>query len=312
MTEPILHHYPHSPFSEKVRLMLGFKQLDWRSVRIPVIMPKPDLTALTGGYRRTPVLQLGADVYCDTALIARVLEDLRPSPTLFPASAPLAPLLAQWADSALFWSVIPYATQPAGVPALFPGATPDDMKAFAQDRAPFTAGLKRQTVADATAALRHHLRALDAQLADARAYLFGAEPSVADFAVAHGLWFIRLAGPVADILQPFSALSAWLQRMLAIGHGRSERMDSAAAIAVAAGAGGHAPVQVEPGLGFEAGQPVTVAPTDYGTDPVAGRLVGLTPDRVTLERSDERAGTLHVHFPRIGFQILKDKKEHLA
>src|SRR6185436_19379337 len=105
----ILHHYAGSPFSEKVRLMLGFKGLAWRSVPIPVIMPKPDVIALTGGYRRTPILQSGADIWCDSALIARVLEARAPAPTLYPASAPLAPLLAQWADSTLFWTVIPHA-----------------------------------------------------------------------------------------------------------------------------------------------------------------------------------------------------------
>ena len=74
MSELILHHYPQSPFAEKARLMLGFKGLSWRSVHIPPMSPKPDLTALTGGYRKTPVLQVGADIYCDTALIARRLE----------------------------------------------------------------------------------------------------------------------------------------------------------------------------------------------------------------------------------------------
>jgi glutathione S-transferase len=307
MSELILHHYPNSPFSEKARLMLGFKGLHWMSVRIPVIMPKPDLTALTGGYRRTPVLQIGADVYCDTALIARVLEDRQPAPTLFPAAAPLAVPLAQWADGTLFWTMIPYATQPAGLPALFPGATPDAMKAFAMDRAPFTAGIKRQTVADATVALQQYLRALQAQLEDGRAHLFGHEASIADFSVAHCLWFIRLAGPVAGILAAHPQLNAWLDRVLAIGHGRFDKLDSADALARAAAAGRHAPVTVQPGLGFDAGQRVTVAAIDYGADPVAGRLVGLDAERVTLERHDERAGTVHVHFPRIGFQILKEK-----
>lgn len=79
MSELILHHYPTSPFAEKARLLLGFKQLSWRSVMIPPVMPKPDLVALTGGYRKTPVLQVGADVYCDTALIARRLEQERRS-----------------------------------------------------------------------------------------------------------------------------------------------------------------------------------------------------------------------------------------
>jgi hypothetical protein len=77
-------------------------------------------------------------------------------------------------------------------------------------------------------------------------------------------------------------------------------------VAIAAAAGVHAPVVVQPGLGFEAGQAVTVFATDYGADPVAGTLVGLTPSSVTLRRSDARAGTVQVHFPRFGFQIKKD------
>jgi hypothetical protein len=83
-------------------------------------------------------------------------------------------------------------------------------------------------------------------------------------------------------------------------------MGSAEAIAVAAGAAGHAPVAVAPGLGFDAGQAVSVFATDYGSDPVAGALVGLTPQSVTLRRTDPRAGTVHVHFPRFGFQIRKE------
>ena len=83
-------------------------------------------------------------------------------------------------------------------------------------------------------------------------------------------------------------------------------MSSADAIAVAASATVHAPVSVAPGLGFDAGQAVTVAATDYGSDPVAGTLVGLSSDSVTLRRQDARAGTVQVHFPRFGFQIKKD------
>ena len=67
----ILHHYEASPFSEKVRAVLGYKQLEWQSVLIPRIMPKPDLVALTGGYRKTPVMQIGRDIYADTHLITR-------------------------------------------------------------------------------------------------------------------------------------------------------------------------------------------------------------------------------------------------
>ena len=54
MADLILHHYPTSPFAEKIRLVLGYKNLDWKSVIIPMIMPKPDVVALTGGYRKPP------------------------------------------------------------------------------------------------------------------------------------------------------------------------------------------------------------------------------------------------------------------
>ena len=193
-TALILHHYDGSPFAEKVRLMLGYKGLAWRSVHIPVIMPKPDVVALTGGYRKTPVLQVGADVYCDTACIARLLEQRQPTPSLYPASAPLAPVLAQWADSTLFWTVIPYTMQPAGLAHVFKGVPSEVLKAFAADRAPFTDGMKRQSVADATANLGRYLTALDAQLADGRRWLCGDAASIADFAVAHCAWYVKRGG----------------------------------------------------------------------------------------------------------------------
>jgi glutathione S-transferase len=267
------------------------------------------VVALTGGYRKTPLLQIGADIYCDTALIARVLEQIRPSPTLYPASAPLAPLLAQWADSTLFWTMIPYAMQPAGVASIFGGLPPEAVKAFAADRAPFSAGVPRRTAVDATVQLRAILAALDAQLAGGRAHLLGEQLCIADFSMAHCLWFLRRAGPLAEILLPHKHLLAWLERVLGVGHGTSHKMLSEEALLVAATASAHAPTEVLPSLGFDAGAAVTVAAIDSGTDPVAGTLVGLSEDEVVLRRTDERAGLLHVHFPRAGFQIRRDKKE---
>ncbi len=299
----ILHHYDGSPFSEKLRLMLGYKNLDWLSVRVPVIMPKPDVVALTGGYRKTPILQVGADIYCDSALMAAVLEQRAPMPTLFPADAALAPLLAQWADSTLFWTVIPYAMQAEGRAHLFKGVPPEALQGFAADRAPFTAGMRRQSGADAAANLAGYLATLSAQLADGRSWLFGSAASIADFSVAHCLWYVRRAGPLAGVIDRHPPLSAWLERVLAIGHGRMQKLDSADAVATAAAATGHAPSFVQPGQGFDSGAAITVAASDYGVDAVAGTLVGLNDDEVVLQRTDERAGTVHVHFPRRGFQI---------
>ncbi len=305
MPDLILHHFDISPFSEKLRLILGFKRLAWRSVKVPIVMPKPDVVALTGGYRRTPLLQIGADIYCDTALAARVLETLAPTPTLYPPDQPLAPLFAQWADSTLFWSAVIWASQPAGAAVLF-GNDMAAMQSFGADRGAFTEGFRRPTLADAAAQLKTQLAALDAQLAQRGSYLFGAAPSIADFAAVHSLWMVRCARQGA-VFAPHAALTAWMERMLAIGHANSTPLDSAEAVAIAAAAAPTPAIGVPAGQGFEAGQAVIVAATDYGTDPVRGTLVGLSAEQMTIARDDARAGRVHVHFPRQGFQLRKDK-----
>ena len=307
MPELILHHYAISPFAEKMRLVLGFKGVAWRSVDIPAVMPKPDVVALTGGYRRTPFMQIGADIYCDTALMCRVLDRMQPEPALYPNEvAGVAQIVAQWADSALFWIAAPYTMQPAGSAHLMPGATVDTLKAFAADRAAMSPNLRRPTLADGGAALRAYCARIENMLADGRAFLLGTQPSIADFSTAQSIWFIKRAPPVATVLEPFTQLLAWFERVAAFGHGSATQMTSAEAIAIAvAASGSHAALSFEAEAGLEEGAEVTVTPTDYAHDAVAGRLVGLGPDEVVIARSDERAGQLHVHFPRIAFQIKK-------
>ena len=304
MTELVLHHYAGSPFSHKVRLVLGSKGLAWRSVLVPVMLPKPDVVALTGGYRRTPFLQVGADIYCDSALMCRVIEARAPQPTLWPAATNgLADIVAQWADSALFWTAVPYTLQPAGAQHIFQGASPEFLSAFRADRAAMTTGMRRPTTVDARAQVTTYFERLEQMLADGRRHLLGAAACIADFSVAQSIWYLHRAPPIAAELAPYPKLLAWYGRMAAIGEGRPTPMTSAEAIALCAATSTHAPCAVEPGSGFEAGAAVRVNASDYAADVVVGTLVGLTRDAVTIERDDPRAGRVHVHFPRIGFQL---------
>ena len=301
MTELILHHYQGSPFSEKVRLILGFKGMSWRSVIVPAILPKPDVMALTGGYRRTPFMQIGADIYCDTALMCRVIDTLNPEPPLYPASTSgVAEIIAQWADTTLFWTAVPFTMQPAGITHVLAEA----LKAFGADRAAMSPNLRRATLADGAAQLHTYLARLEHLLDDGRPFLLGALPSIADFSAAQSVWFIRLAPPVATLLAAYPRVQAWYAKVDAFGQGKFTKMTSGEAIAVAAqGVPAATSFAAEPGLAE--GDEVTVTPTDYAHDPVAGRLVGLGPQEAVIARTDERAGTVHVHFPRIAFQIKK-------
>lgn len=308
MADLILHHYPNSPFAEKIRLILGYKKLAWKSVIIPAIMPKPDLVALTGGYRRTPVLQIGADIYCDTALIADVLEQRAPTPTLYPADSDgMARIFAQWADSTLFWTAIGYAFQPAGVESMFANLPPEALKAFSADRAAMRGNAPRMAPAEATAQLKAILRRLEQMLAGGQAFLFGAAPTIADFSAYHALWYVRRVSVLASILDAAPALLAWADRMAAFGHHDHEAMRSEAAIAVAQ-AGTPADLSGRPFVDYHGaalGDRVAIMPTDYALDPVEGVLVQSTEQAFSLRRNDERAGEVVVHFPRLGFQLRK-------
>ena len=307
MNTPILHHYHTSPFSEKVRLVLGYKNLAWRSVLVPSIMPKPDVLALTGGYRKTPFLHIGADVYCDTALMCEVLEHLQPQPTIYPeATKGVARVLAQWADTTLFWAAMAYNLSPKGTAAMFADAPPEVAKAFSADRAAMSVGLTRTRPGDATVAYKSYLRRL-AHMLDQQDFLLGSAPCVADFAAYHPLWFTRNRVRVmADILQATPSVLAWMDRMAAIGQGQVEKFSAAQAIAECAAS---TPLALAPDAVFQdehgipLGSTVTIGAETFGQEATEGVLLAATRTRYTLRREDPRAGVVHVHFPRIGFVL---------
>lgn len=311
-TELILHHYPTSPFSEKIRLIMGSKKLAWKSVHIPSIMPKPDMQALTGGYRKTPVLQVGADIYCDSALICDVLEHVQPEPTLYPAHLKgVCRIFSQWADGSLFWASMAYNLQPRGAAHLF-GDSPDAAKAFVDDRKAMTGNVTRLRPADATSAYRSYLRRI-AHMADEHEFLFGIAPCVADFAAYHPLWFTRTRVPVlAQILEATPSVLEWMDRMHAIGHGLPEKLTPGDAVEVAAkieprpsGANLLVDSAFQDDHGLALGSRVAISPESFGLESTEGELVAASRTHYSLRRTDPRVGTVHVHFPRIGYVLKK-------
>jgi glutathione S-transferase len=306
MSEIILHHYPESPFAEKIRLILGFKRLQYRSVLVPMMLPKPDVIALTGGYRRAPTMQIGSDIYCDTALISDVLERIQPEPTLFPpAHAASARILAAWARQHWFAAGVGFAMQPEGFNSMFAKYSAEHRAAFVEDRKAFRGGAPRMALHAATAVLSQRLDQFERQLSDGRAFLLGPDATIADFAFYHPLWFIQRATAVASFLSGWPGVLQWMQRVASIGHGTPTALSSAEAIEIARKGNPATPrIEVNQAPGpCPLASSVTVAPTDYGIDPVAGELVAEYTNEWVVRRRDPRAGTVHVHFPRAGYQI---------
>jgi glutathione S-transferase len=299
MVEIILHHYDRSPYSEKVRLVFGRKGIAWRSVQIPRWLPKPDLVPLTGGYRKTPVMQIGADIYCDTRCILREIERRFPQPALYGAGG--GELIGAWVDGMLF-------TNAVGV--VF-GTNADHFPSeLKSDRITMTGGLfdadrmKAQQPA-IRAQLRANLRLIEDALGDGRAFLTGSVPEIADFALYHTLWFVRLNVKEPDFLADCARTKAWIERMAGFGHGRSAPLDAKEALAIAKAA---TPEPVKSGATVDIserklGERVIVAANDYGRDPVAGALLAIDDREIVIKRRAPEVGELHLHFPRVGFDV---------
>jgi len=304
VSEIILHHYPQSPVSEKVRIGLGIKQLAWRSVEIPRVPPKPELMPMTGGYRRTPVMQIGADIYCDSQCILRELQRRFPEPTFFPGGGDGLPFaLNRWADF-VFDQVV----------GVVMGAAADTLpEAFAKDRGRLYFGpnfdfrkIKEQIPHNVTQ-LRAQFGWLDQRLATGRSFVLGEQPGLPDAVAYYLVWFIRgrwESGPA--FLSEFPSLGKWEKRVAAIGHGKPSAMSAAEALQIAKTSEPNTPEQADPHdpMGIKPGMTVNVvADVDGGEEPVSGSVRYIDRDSIALLKRHEQVGSVCIHFPRVGYRV---------
>ncbi|MBS0275646.1 MAG: glutathione S-transferase family protein [Proteobacteria bacterium] len=301
--EIIFHHYPASPFSEKVRVAFGIKALPWRSVEIPNMMPKPDLIPLTGGYRKTPVMQIGADIFCDTQIILRELERRYPTPSIFPVKNCLAYAIGFWSDRLFFMPSV------AVVFAEIGDMVPE---AFKQDRTKMSGSTFNTEAMKAAAPFmrdqwRAHADFVGETLEDGRDFVGGAKPGAPDIHTYMNFWWLKGAAPhVANqLLKEYPKIAAWMARIAAIGHGRPAPMDSKEALAIAKAAKPEAQMTADPfdPRGLTPGTRVTVSADDYGRDPVSGTILFSNAHEIAIARSDDQVGDVVVHFPRAGFMV---------
>lgn len=305
MAEIILHHYPQSPVSEKIRVVLGIKGLDWRSVEIPRLPPKPDLMALTGGYRLTPVLQIGADVFCDTLCIARALQERFPEPTLYPGGGDgMVWGVSRWTDGPFFQTALE---------VVF-GAEHQKMPPeFLRDRGRIYFGADwnmeklEADMANSASSLRTQFGWVEERLLTGRRFMLGDAPGMPDALVYYLVWFLRgrwAGGP--DFLEQFPMLRAWEDRVRAIGHGSPVDMTADAALAIARATEPATLETPDPGdpRALKPGDAVTVAPANGGPA-VAGTVLSLRRHEIAIARDDDRAGRVAVHFPTVGYRVAR-------
>lgn len=297
----ILHHYDQSPYSEKIRLIFGIKGLAWKSVIVPMVLPKPTLMPLTGGFRRTPVLQIGADIYCDTLRIAAELDRRFPKqPVIDPETEGLSNILGTWAERVLMWPTARYVT----------GMHRDALsEPFFADRAAMR-GHPAPSMNEVKEGLPHQRHQLDLMLEwienillDGRLFLMTDRPGLGDLAIYQRLWWLgALEGKAAHVLEPYPMLNDWMTRIAALGHGTRTELNPDKAIEIARNVEPEPPAwDVTPDVAI--GAEVTVVTEDYGVDGVRGIVVHASAHEITIRRVDPLVGIVHVHFPRLGYEV---------
>ena len=316
-TDIILHNYPQSPVAEKIRVVLGMKGLAWHDVEIPRLPPKPLLTPLTGGYRRTPVMQIGADIFCDSQCIIRELERRYPSANPNPSAnlnlstnTGLMWCLSRFTDGELFSLVV----------KIVLGAAGDDLpEDFAKDRGLLYFGEDwAERLKQANAELPHlvaQLRApltwinsnLSETLSGDQPFLLGPEPAAIDAQLYYMVWFIRGRwGGGPSLLSEFKHLERWEKNVLEIGHGTSSPLSGEEALAVGLSSETTTISEVannDP-QGLAIGMKVSIGPDmESGEQSVEGIVRFANADTISIEHSNDKVGTVCVHFPRTGYRV---------
>ena len=285
-------------------MAFGIAGAQWRSVEIPRVPPKPLLMPLTANYRRTPVLQVGADVYCDSQNIARALGELGYEETLFPNQCHGASLaMASWSENVLF---------DLGVRVVITSVIDEAPADFIADRGSlyfdpgWTADGMKAALPSNILQLQANLAVADQALA-ATGYAVGTRPSYADAALGYIAWFVRgrWAGG-AEMLEPFKNLIRLERELEEKGEGTPTDLSGEDALAIANAATPTSPTGVTAGYdnGLEQGQKVMVRPRGQTADPdVFGTLRYLDNTRVSIDHRSEETGDVAVHFPIAGYMV---------
>lgn len=305
MLLPIFHHYPQSPIAEKIRITFGIMGMEWQSVQIPRIPPKPLLMPLTGGYRRTPVLQLGADIFCDSQAIAWQLG-------LQNSNAPAYQLSNKSLELILgsFGEAILFSLSVRVVLTTSMGKAPEE---FIKDRGSlyFEPGWTVEEMKNSLPSILLQLQAafdlINHHLLENGPFINGDIPTYSDAVVQHCVWFLcgRWEGGI-DFIKPFDAVCKQREAIASLGHGISHDISAEQALETATKNIPNAPMGINCKFtgGLRRGQRVKIRPNGRTSDPdVIGALRYLDETVIIIDYEHEETGQVAIHFPVLGYQI---------
>ncbi|KAH4959249.1 hypothetical protein HBI81_192100 [Parastagonospora nodorum] len=313
----ILYTYAFSPFGKRVAAYLALRGVGYGLCEQPFTMPRPDLALLPVQYRRIPILTIGSDVYLDTRLILRALE-AHPGLTGAPlgASKPADKFVGQLIEKYIVEG--PVFGMAAG---LVPVKMAHEPTFFKDRQGMLGRNWSKEELEGGYAECLNYIRNMvsffeETIMADGRSWVFGEEgPKLADINALFMLDFAAGLQLPEDYISAklYPKVFAWFDRYrAAVDTAKSNAPDptaldgeAAAAFVHSSGsASAHVSVDAKDPTGLKHGAEVEVYAADWGTEyRDRGRLVGLTPDEVTIAVKTKGKAEIRVHAPRTGFKI---------
>jgi glutathione S-transferase len=261
---------------------------------------------MTGGYRRIPVLQVGADMYCDTQLILRELERRCPTPSFFPDGDDGLPFaFSRWSDSTVFVECCVRMAFAPVADSLPPELVADRARLYLGPTGDFKK--EQADMPHVIAQFKPQMGWIEKRLNSGGPYIHGPEPGMNDLLAWYIVWFVKGRYPDADALfADFPKINAWSDKMTAIGHGNPTDMSKGDALAIANStspepaqtSGTNDAQSLVPGMNV-----AVSAIGDSGEVPVSGAIRCVTMDSITLDIHHASCGDVAVHFPRVGYRV---------
>lgn len=300
----ILHHYKVSPFSEKIRAMFGYTDFAWQSATSPAAPPRPIVDPLAGGYRKIPVAQIGSDIFCDTRIISAEVAKLVADPTLDARNCSQEiQRFVEHTDGPLARALFACGTPMRMAIMIFTNFTPWEAARLGKDRAHVgkTMSAKRISPSKARPMVAEFIVDLESKL-EQNNFLFGDSPTIADFSAFHLIWFggkIQGFGFISDAPR----VKQWFKTITKMGDGKKTSVSKKQVFSQARDSQPRA-ISIDLASGDLVGKKVEIKPDDYAQDSVTGIVVGSDNFRWVLARETDEFGTLHVHFPKQGYELV--------
>lgn len=299
----ILHHTPRSPFSEKVRLMLDLSEKNWMHVRAPIHSNKRRIQrVLVEGYsRRIPLLQIGADIYCDSSVISDQLAISTGIPEYSKENLgefkKYAVDLEEKGFTAFFVSI----PQKQLLSAYFKDYSFKDFYGFVAGRVGSFKGveLPKPNVDDEKRKKEDILNECEEKLSTSKYLITSEKPTLADFTLYHLIWY-SLKANMTDLFAGRPNVKKWYYGM---SNGRKALPNEIKGVDALKIAKDNRPIVIPEDMknGPMVGKEVSLIPDDVsgpGTLPVTGVVVGENENKIILKRVTKETGTIHIHFPK--------------